>query len=80
MWLPGDVAAQVGCSCPGDVAAWGVYLPKGMSATPPMDRMTDMCKNITFPQTSFVGGKIRSNINEPLHVPCLSIKCTLCEW
>ena len=24
---------------------------------PPVDRMTDMCKNITFPQTSFVGGK-----------------------
>ena len=24
---------------------------------PPVNRMTDMCKNITFPQTSFEGGK-----------------------
>ena len=24
---------------------------------PPVDRMTDMCKNITLPQTSFAGGK-----------------------
>ena len=24
---------------------------------PTMDRMTDMCKNITLPQTSFAGGK-----------------------
>ena len=23
---------------------------------PPVDRMTDMCKNITLPQTSFGGG------------------------
>ena len=24
---------------------------------PPVDRLTDTCKNITFPQTSFAGGK-----------------------
>ena len=24
--------------------------------TPPVNRMTDRCKNITFPQTSFAGG------------------------
>ena len=25
--------------------------------TPPVNRMTDRCKNITLPQTSFAGGK-----------------------
>ena len=33
--------------------------------TPPhMDRMTHMCKNITFPQTSFAGG----NESDSLHL------------
>ena len=31
---------------------------------PPMDRMTDTCKNITLPQSSFAGGK---NLDNPLH-------------
>ena len=30
-------------------ACWDTY--------PPVDRMTDTCKNITFPQTLFAGGK-----------------------
>ena len=29
-------------------------------APPPVDRMTDTCKNITLPQTSFAGGKKRN--------------------
>ena len=32
----------------------GGYLPR---YSPPVNRMTDRCKNITLPQTSFAGGK-----------------------
>ena len=28
-----------------------------MPGTPPVNRMTDACENITLPQTSFAGGK-----------------------
>ena len=45
------------------VCAWsqrgGVYLVPGgctWSGTPPVNRMTNRCKNITLPQTSFAGG------------------------
>ena len=55
VYLPrGDVPAWEGCTCPGE------YLPGGGTcpATPaPVNRMTNRCKNITLPQTSFVGGK-----------------------
>ena len=35
----------------------GVYLVRGVSGTPPsVNRMTNRCKNITLPQTSFAGG------------------------
>ena len=33
---------------------WGVYLPRYF---PPVNRMTNRCKNITLPQTSFAGCK-----------------------
>ena len=43
------------------VAGWhagqGVCVAGGMQARPPVDRMTDACKNITLPQTSFAGGR-----------------------
>ena len=47
----------------GGIPAWGVYLPGGLPAQgctcpgtpPPVNRMTDRCKNITLPQTSFAG-------------------------
>ena len=42
-----------GCTCPGDVPAWGV---PAQVPHPPVNRMTDRCKNITLPQTSFAGG------------------------
>ena len=32
------------------------HMPSG-STCPPVNRMTNWCKNITLPQTSFVGGK-----------------------
>ena len=36
---------------------------------PPVTRMTDRCKNITLPQTSFAGGKYmdKSVFNASLH-------------
>ena len=50
-------------------AQLGVYLPEGVPTqgcvpagggtcpgTPPVNRMTDRCKNITLPQISFMGG------------------------
>ena len=33
-------------------------------AAPPVNRMTNRCKNITLPQTSFAGGKNTTNIKE----------------
>ena len=38
--------------------------------TPPVNRMTDRCKNISLPQTSFVGGKNRL-AHPPLKLPTL---------
>ena len=62
--LPGGV-------CQGDVSAWwvsakggvclgkGVYIPacNAVDTPSPVYRMTEKCKNITLPQTSFAGGK-----------------------
>ena len=46
---------------PGGVPAWGVPACLGgeylLRYSPPVNRMTDRCKNITLPQTSFAGGK-----------------------
>ena len=57
VYLPG------GCTCwgvdllegwpAGGVPAWGVPA----QVLPPVNRMTDRCKNITLPQTSFAGVK-----------------------
>ena len=41
-------------TCPPAMHAPATHIP--LSCTPPPDRMTDVCKNITFPQTSFAGG------------------------
>ena len=70
--LPGGVPAGGGVPAQGGgVSARGVYLPRGGGCTcqgvscpgtpPPMNRMTDRCKNITFPQTSFAGGNNVTN-------------------
>ena len=53
----GGVPAQGGCTCPGGCTYAGVTCP----GTPPVNRMTDRCKNITLLQTSFAGG---NNTNE----------------
>ena len=69
--VPGGVPAQgvylPRGTCPGGVPAQGVYLPRGCTCLggtcpgtrhpPPVNRMTDRCKNITLPQTWFAGGK-----------------------
>ena len=51
--LPNGVSAEWSV-CPGDVcpgvSTRGVSAWWGVCQTPPMDRMTDMCKNITLPQ------------------------------
>ena len=42
---------------PGLGGAWsGTGIPACNEADPPVNRMTDRCKNITLPQTSFAGG------------------------
>ena len=37
-------------------------------ADPPVNRMTDVCKNITLPQTSFAGGKGGYHFAETQHI------------
>ena len=39
----------------GDLKPERDLCPGGVSVSPPVNRMTDMSKNITLPQTSFVG-------------------------
>ena len=50
---PGDAPGPGGCTCP-----WGVPGPgRGTCpGTPSVNRMTNRCKNINLPQTSFAGG------------------------
>ena len=55
----GGVPGPGGCTCPG--------------TPPPVNRMTNMCKNITLPQTSFAGGNNRSYCNFP-DVEIINIK------
>ena len=64
----GGVPAR-GCTC------LGVYLPRGVPAggvtaqvLPPVNRMTDRCKNITLPQTSFAGSNFWLQLN-PTQMP-----------
>ena len=62
--LPGGVPARgvhlpQGVYLPGGCTCQGVYLPReGVPAQvlPSVNRMTDRCKNIILPQTSFAGG------------------------
>ena len=56
--IPAQGVYLSGGYLPGVSTCLGVYLP-GVPAQvlPPVNRMTDRCKNITLPQTSFVGSK-----------------------
>ena len=40
----------------------GGGIPACTEADPPVNRMTDRCKNITLPQTSFAGGNYNNNL------------------
>ena len=61
-------------SAPGGVCSWGSAPGGGVSASGPGgcipactgtdNRMTDRCKNITLPQTSFAGGKYKERKKE----------------
>ena len=56
------VSVPVGCLVPGDAWPWGAGpggggIPASTKADTPVNRMTDRCKRITLPQTSFAGGK-----------------------
>ena len=60
----GGSPQQGGLPCRGVSPAGGVSLEGGLPACteadpppPPVNRMTNRCKNITLPQTSFAGGK-----------------------
>ena len=53
---------------PGGVSPGG-YLPKGVYTSPPVDRMTDACENITFPQLLLRTVKIIQLCKSALGVP-----------
>ena len=57
--LPGGVSAQRG------VSAWGMYPSMHWGRHPPVDRMTDRCKNITL---------------RTVKIPDLSTLPTLCDY
>ena len=56
--LPGGLSQEGGASLLG-VSLLGDLLPREVSlmGDSPVNRMTNRCKNITLPQTSFAGGK-----------------------
>ena len=57
-WFPGGVPGQGGVPGPGGVPRpGGVYLVPGQ-VLPPVNRMTNRCKNITLAKTSFRPVKI----------------------
>ena len=51
---PGGCLLPGGCTWSGGVCSWGVVcvclLPGGCQVLPPVNRITDTCKNITLPQ------------------------------
>ena len=50
-----------GCLVPGGACSWGVWYPSMHCGRPPVNRMTDRCKNITF-ATSLRTVKIRQSL------------------
>ena len=64
--LPGG--CLLGGVCLG-VSAWGCSLPGPRADSPPVDRMTDMCKKITLPQFRFGGNKAQVEVLiQPYHL------------
>ena len=46
-------------------------LPRDQATPPPVNRMTDRCKNITFPHTSFAGGNNCHPVQGWIQAPCM---------
>ena len=61
----------------GGLPCWGDGIPTCTEADPPVNRMTDRCKNITLPQTSFAGSKNKKKIRDLTmnwtQVTCLAV-------
>ena len=56
----GGACMTEGRACPRGMHAWGGgawHRACVARMLPPVNKMTDACKNITLPQTSFAGGK-----------------------
>ena len=66
VYLHAGVCATPGVCIQGGLPNLGRSASRRGWADPTVTRMTHMCKNITLPQTSFVGGK---NINVPEALP-----------
>ena len=49
------------------------HAPPSNHACPPMNRMTNRCKNITLPQTSFAGGNNRLSSIAMRNIACVAI-------
>ena len=69
---PAAVAISGGVSPPGIPpeqtpckACWDTTCNACWDSTPPVNRMTNRCKNITLPQTSFAGGKYNISLRSP---------------
>ena len=69
--------------CPGGLSGWGGCLARGCTASLPVERMTDACENITFPQLMLQmvikqperspksGGQPKSMNNRTLNEPAI---------
>ena len=69
VYLPGGCTCQ-GVYLPGGVPAWGGYLPR---YSPSVNRMTDRCKNITYPRL-----RLRAVIMQKLRLRAVIMqKCVL---
>ena len=75
--LPGGLSAQGGCLPGGSVCPGGVSQYAMGQTPPPVSRITDMCKNITLPQTSFAGGKKCTSTNIYFHFRLSTKNCWL---
>ena len=63
MLCAGRGAWSGGCMVRGGAWSWGVVSQHALRQTPPVNRMTNSCKNITLPQTSFAGGNKYNSTN-----------------
>ena len=74
--ITGGVCSRGGCLLRGCLplvrGGDGVYPSMQWGRPPPVDRMTDRCKNITLPQTSFAGSNKPNSFRS-----CFTVEVTL---